>query len=402
MNLSATTQQVDTSAIPPDRLSGDKRRIPELDGLRGIAISLVLIHHFVISLTSPASPLYNRWIHLVLDAAWTGVDLFFVLSGFLLGGILLDNRDARNVLAVFYARRTLRIFPLYFAFLFAFALLQTFWHNKPANQFEHPLPLWAYAVYIQNIFMARAGNFGFNWLAPTWSLAVEEQFYLILPLLMLMLRGRKLVFTLATLIVIAPVYRWHFFGKPGGAHAAYVLLPCRWDALFLGVLGAYLMRSPGFVEGMRKRVWLFYASAAVFGILVVTVGGRASVLGYTWIGLFYLSLVFIALFSPIGWIKRILRAHWLIGLGIIAYGVYLIHVTVLGLSFHIAGYEWVQIVDWRTGLVAVSALAITLAIARISNRYFESPLIRRGHRFKYDRPVQTQVVSLNAETASPA
>lgn len=171
-------------------------RVPQLDGLRGLAILLVLIWHYVACQMDP------KWgslgletfgfrvadtLHALISMTWSGVDLFFVLSGFLLGGILMDHKTSPSFFMTFYVRRVCRLFPLYYLLLLLFGLTTL----APLSQacpglnwlFDHPLPMWSYATFTQNFQMAFKELIGANWLGVTWSLAVEEQFYLILPLI---------------------------------------------------------------------------------------------------------------------------------------------------------------------------------------------------------------------------
>src|SRR5262249_17340303 len=156
--------------------------------IRGLAVLLVLAYHFRIWSSLPegsASPLSHLgWL---FSLTWTGVDLFFVLSGFLIGGVVLDNRDARNFFTVFYGRRCARILPCYLPLPGAFVPAPEL-SGPPTRErgldvlLEGRLPVWTYAVFAQNLFMAGTGVMAPPlWLAPTWSLAVEEQFYLVLP-----------------------------------------------------------------------------------------------------------------------------------------------------------------------------------------------------------------------------
>src|SRR6476619_3815817 len=143
------------------------KRIPQLDGIRGLAILQVLLWHYVAILPSHSRTVLSYLQHL-LCLTWSGVDLFFVLSGFLIGGILLDHRDAPNYFSVFYRRRICRIFPLYYALFLAFVLLRNRLPIGAANGwlFDRPLPLWSYATFTQNFLMSKLGTFGPNWLAP--------------------------------------------------------------------------------------------------------------------------------------------------------------------------------------------------------------------------------------------
>lgn len=186
--------------------------MPQLDGIRGIAILLVLIFHFGVSAVGPQS---NSFVYLVgqsLILTWSGVDLFFVLSGFLIGGILLDNRLAPNYFKVFYIRPICRIFPVYYLWLalfaiFAYVLATLILPGALRPLYENPLPFWSYATLTQNLAMAMAGRFGPQWLDATWSLAVEEQFYLTLPLIIRFVPQRRLPYLLITLIAATPILR---------------------------------------------------------------------------------------------------------------------------------------------------------------------------------------------------
>jgi peptidoglycan/LPS O-acetylase OafA/YrhL len=156
------------------------RRIPELDGVRGMAILLVLIWHYAVVTLSVRPDSVMSYVLGGLSFSWSGVDLFFVLSGFLIGGILLDNREAKNYFRVFYMRRTCRIFPLYFIWFMIFCDLLLaegilFSEERFRWLLANPLPLLSYLTFTQNIPMALQNVFGPNWMAVTWSLAIEEQ-----------------------------------------------------------------------------------------------------------------------------------------------------------------------------------------------------------------------------------
>jgi peptidoglycan/LPS O-acetylase OafA/YrhL len=222
-------------------------RIPEWDGIRGLAILLVVFFHFF-TVSSDTGGLPTRVISAVLSFGWSGVDLFFVLSGFLIGGILMDNRSSANYFKTFYIRRVCRIFPLYFLWLALFFVLP--WllpSNFPgyravfAGGIAH-LPQWGYALFLQNFYIAKVGDFGSFWMAATWSLCVEEQFYLLLPLMIRFVFPRKPLWMFIILVALVPLLRvFLFLFHP--SIFTFVLLPCRADALLLGVLGAYMIRQ---------------------------------------------------------------------------------------------------------------------------------------------------------------
>jgi peptidoglycan/LPS O-acetylase OafA/YrhL len=163
-----------------------RNRIAELDGVRGVAIGLVLIwHYFANGIVAPVEGTWLAHLKSMLGLTWSGVDLFLVLSGFLIGGILLDAKDSPNFFRTFYARRAFRILPLYFILIVLFIegwLLNRSGIATPLRIFNAYIPVWTYPLFVQNFAMVWRGSFGAAWLALTWSLAIEEQFYLLLPL----------------------------------------------------------------------------------------------------------------------------------------------------------------------------------------------------------------------------
>jgi len=219
----------------PQQSHNHQPRIPVLDGVRGLAIVMVMCWHYVrMPLFENTNPLLSG-VGQLLGISWSGVDLFFVLSGFLLGGILIDNRESSNYYKAFYVRRACRIFPLYYAWILVVVCAGAFLgHGKLASLFTNSQPVWPVLTYTQNIaqvFFHYGGGVVF---AVTWSLAIEEQFYLLLPLLIRKVAPRKLPLLLVLLVLSGTVFRllmWYFGPRQGWA--GYVLLPCRWDSLFL-------------------------------------------------------------------------------------------------------------------------------------------------------------------------
>src|SRR5689334_17828355 len=141
------------------------KRIPQLDGVRGIAVLLVIVLHYI------RYPLdHVPAVRFFLEYTWSGVDLFFVLSGFLICGILLDHRESSNYFSVFYIRRSLRILPLYSLCVLSYVLLKD---RIPVEEmFQDGIPTWSYVLFVQNYFMGSEGHFGGVWLGGTWSLAI--------------------------------------------------------------------------------------------------------------------------------------------------------------------------------------------------------------------------------------
>jgi peptidoglycan/LPS O-acetylase OafA/YrhL len=368
------------------------KRIPELDGVRGLACLQVLLLHYVAHQVDMGQSWLGRQAGHLVGMGWTGVDLFFVLSGFLLGGILLDYRRSPGALKVFYVRRACRILPIYFAW---FALLLVLIHVPTVVALcTSSVPIWCFAVHLQNVFMVAHESWGPIWMSATWSLAIEEQFYLVLPAIIYFCPPRRLPAVLGVLmagslacrIVISRLW-------PGEVLATYMLLPCRADALFLGVLGAWAVRDPVLARVLRERVWLLRVATAGLGIGIVVFLSRCWIgstkikeFGFTWIAAFYLGLLLLTLHD-----RRcgaIFRWRPLAALGAISYGVYLFHCPLCWLFHSMLLGQPPRILDWASGGVTLLAFAATLGLAWTSYRFFEAPIIRLGRRWDYAPALQ--------------
>jgi peptidoglycan/LPS O-acetylase OafA/YrhL len=353
---------------------GNGTRSAVLDAVRGVAILQVLVWHYWVPGFLHSKIGGARVLAFLLNMSWTGVDLFFVLSGFLIGGILLDHRDEPNVLPVFYIRRVLRIFPLYAFVLVPFLLGGG--GNKPA-----------YIGFMQNLMWAREGHWGPEWIGVTWSLAVEEQFYLILPAMIRFVPAARLPVLLLVLIALAPGARavaWLGFGN---AYACYMLMPCRMDALFAGVLVAWVVRDPRWRRRLGSSRALVGFSGVGFVLLLGCDADQLSPLfctvGYSAVAVFYAAVVLqLALHPPgSGWPVRLLG--WF---GLHAYGIYLLHCPI----------ELIVARQVATGLPGlIVATVLTLLAAMVSWRMVERPCIRLGHRkFRYGaRPAAAPIAA---------
>jgi peptidoglycan/LPS O-acetylase OafA/YrhL len=357
------------------------QHVPELDGIRGLAILLVLVWHYAVDQT------WGSWIARVGMLTWSGVDLFFVLSGFLLGSILIRYRGGERFYAAFYARRACRIVPLY-ALLLLLYVLSAASLRDPANPghawlFGNAMPLWTYATFTQNLAMAFANTSGAHFLGITWSLAVEEQFYLVLPLLIAFAPLRALPWLLAALIVIAPLLR-----VVAAAHDvdAFVLMPARMDSLLGGVLLACLLSEASTRRWLEARSRFLKWLLAIFllGLAILTLERRAlGVLDHTWLAGLYTVLVAIAVVDRSGAIPRSLRVRWLAGLGVISYGVYLFHQAVSGLLHSAVFARPPRIDSMASAALTLLALAITVTLALAARRLVEAPIIAFGQRVGY-------------------
>jgi peptidoglycan/LPS O-acetylase OafA/YrhL len=359
--------------------------ILELDGLRAIAVVLVLFTHF-----GPESRA-GLFLWKLESVGWIGVDLFFVLSGFLITGILLDGREGQFYYRRFYIRRSLRILPLYYCVLLASLFMQIEQHvgSTAHNLYEAS---W-YFVYLGNVHSAFTDHMpGAPMLGPLWSLQIEEQFYLIFPFLVRNLRPQLLALLLFCVVCLSVSLRWGLYlWNPHWLLVQYVSSPCRLDGLALGGLVALGVR----VGSWRFRpVYIVLVVVSLCGALSGWLAwsgydwstGRNRTFGYSIVALAFTSVLLWVLYFRGGWQTGWLRMRPLRYLGKISYGLYLLQVpayllvanTLSHFGKHlVAGWSW-HTVTWG-GFVAVGVVAVSLA--SLSWYALERPWLRAKDRF---------------------
>ncbi|HRH46580.1 MAG TPA: acyltransferase [Pyrinomonadaceae bacterium] len=392
--MTLTGKTSDSSFLP--------KRIPEIDGLRGIAILGVLAFHlFGEGINYEQSHWLINCLAEISKYGANGVALFFVISGFLIGGILIDNHDSPNYFKTFYVRRIFRIFPLYYGLIVIFYIL------SHANSYHLILiPEWMlgftfsskwYLIFAQNFPMVRDGNLGTGILAPTWSLAVEEQFYLTLPFIIRFVPRKFLTSIILALFGGATIFRAIIWYQTSSLFATKFLMPSCLDLLMIGVLIAILLRFPKSLILMER--YGLKLLIAVFLILMICLSILSNlVLKYspkleenpfilvaTFLSLIYGLLLILAVISkPKEIINKILCNRILRKFGELSYFIYLFHI---GIYFFIS---------WQMGITTKPpfgmiwfvevglTLLITFVLAQLSFEYFEKPLIDYGHKFKYE------------------
>jgi len=372
--------------------------MPELDGVRGVAIAMVMALHFVCSqITAPDSWLERVAAKVTGYGNW-GVDLFFVLSGFLITGILSDTRGAERYFRAFYARRTLRIFPLYYAVLL---VLLVFIPGSLAARYapallrtrEQQLWLW---TYLTNVYIGKVGDFDIPYVSHFWTLAVEEHFYLVWPfvvgglsrVVVMRICVAASLFALALRLALA-------FALPETLYA-HVLTPCRLDALCIGAWFALANRASGGHAALAATV-RGVGLASALGVLATSawhVVRPADVapdaLRETLLALLFGALI-ATVSSPDGphVLKRTLRWGWLGWLGKYSYGLYVYH-GIIGYAFTKHGTlpGFVQAAGSHFGgimLQAVAGTAASIAVAVASYELFEAPFLKLKSRFEPQR-----------------
>jgi peptidoglycan/LPS O-acetylase OafA/YrhL len=382
----------------------DLRRIPQLDGLRGMAIGLVVLHHFIYQFHPPMS--YTLWAITapITALGWSGVDLFFILSGFLIGGILVDARESDHYYSTFYIRRAFRILPLYlFLILVGFLLAELGSHGGRAfGSLSIPhAPWWCYLTFTQNFYFGRHTDT--TWfLQPTWSLAIEEQFYLTLPLLIRKVDKVKLLpFSAGMVLFFCALRSWLYWHGTVNATQCYMLPFCRFDSLFIGVSCALLLRDQKWQTRIQKHSSLVIGTVLVTGCSFFCMNHQLwtrnlvlHTVGFTLIGMFFASLMMLVLTRPQGVVSRAFSYGPLMSLGTISYCVYLIHgpVIVVVDSLLRFGLGQSELQLWASTILGS---VTTIFVAWASWTTFESRMIALGHRFAYGRARTREPVDIH-------
>lgn len=357
----------------------EQGRVGELDGVRALAILMVVAWHYLGITGGPES---TQWRVFRIGAS--GVDLFFVLSGYLITKILLTNAGASNYFSTFYLRRSFRIFPIYFAMVAIYLVGRQFDGVKVL--FDGTVPWWSYILGIQNVWMAIQQTFGATWLGATWSLAVEEQFYLVFPLVVYLTPPRMLSWILVALLVLCPIGRMIDFGL-GDQFGYYVLMPLRADVLAIGALIAWLevfgRASPSMRKAARIVFWIGACFFPVFAWFFIQSGFHMAMWGHSYLVLFYGAALFMVLDKRGALQLAPLRSRVAAFIARISYALYLVHTPVLVLTF--AMVHSAPNLAIRGGiLLTACAFAVAVLICWISYLVVEGPLIRTAHdRFRY-------------------
>lgn len=361
-----------------------KSHMPALDGLRGIAVLLVLAHTF--DLLSRTGRLDDT-----LNAGWIGVQGFFVLSGFLITGVLLDARaprtppgfpakdDAPHVgyYRRFFVRRMLRIFPLYYLALIIAFVIVPFDANPPEGHGAHQFWLWTFTNNYAAAFGKEEHAF-----PHFWSLAVEEQFYLFWPFVVRLL-GRRGIAILAPIAVIAAIVARVLARQNYGVEAAYLFTPCRMDALALGALAAALVRAPtNIFERLPPIALRIGGTVVVLGGLAIgrldRTGAPMQYAGYTVIAI-GCALILLGALDETSAPGGLLAWRPLRRVGMYSYGMYVFHVPLhLYIGLAIVGES--PSAPVALAYIAV-ATAVTFGLAAVSFHLFERPFLALKARF---------------------
>ncbi|MFA6149731.1 MAG: acyltransferase [Chitinophagaceae bacterium] len=357
-----------------------KEYIPHLDGIRGIAILLVLFAHFC---------RFQPFTKLA-EGGWIGVDLFFVLSGFLITGILLESKEKANFFKNFYARRTLRIFPVYYLLLVVLLLIIPFTGIKLPEGYDYFLKVKLfYFLYFQNNLPTFDGWPPNEMLSHLWSLAIEEQFYLIWPLVIYFCNKKQIIFFSVIVILASILLR---YSNPEVTFAYFSSLT-RFDGLILGGIVAIMIR-------FHKKVLEQFAPLVFIAVII----GLGYALwntqwkfsnsnyyfirwGYTAISIFWCCILVFSFsagrFSRL--VNLLYNNRFIKYCGKISYGLYLFHMVIYGffagtLVSFFRSFK-IENLDEHGLLVSICILVMTFMVSMFSFKFFESPILKLKARF---------------------
>lgn len=354
---------------------------PALDVLRGLAICFVVFYH-------------NFGFLTFFKFGWMGVDLFFVLSGYLITDLLMQSRENRYFFRNFYIRRALRIFPLYYLVLIAFFTLSPtlFSQKGPGTTFSYynDNKTWFWS-YFQNWLMVFKGAPPVPFLAHFWSLAVEEQFYIFWPLIIFFVRPisrlRKLIIGLILFSVVLRILTWALY--PNDVEVFYCNTLTRMDSLLMGSLLAVHLK-----EGRSIPSSLIKLSTAAFILLIscsLIIFGNVRqdnlifpTIGYSVSALFFTCMLYLILKNEknlTGWIKHL---HPLSFIGKISYGIYVYHIPIyLVLSATISELLASHNTSFisSAAIISMLSLVLTIAASTISFYYIEKPILNLKKHF---------------------
>jgi len=386
--------------------------IPALDAVRGLAILLVLVFHFSSygHGLPPAGVFADRIFHVISRAGWVGVDLFFVLSGFLITGILYDSKASVHYFRNFYARRVLRIFPVYYGSLVVFLVVLP--HLFPDNDGLRALQsdgFW-YWTYLSNVRIAHDGWPLFGALGHFWSLAVEEQFYVVWPVVVLLCTRSQLI-QIGLFCIGGSLVARVGLTLTGHQTAAFVLTPARMDALAVGAILALTARGPTGVNGIAR---LASPAAGLLSLVLVAIslwrGGLASydpvisTIGHTLLACLFGAVLVLALTSPRHTFPgRMFSSSLLRFFGRYSYALYVFHHPILFFTPGLLPLGWVPTffgsLLLKKFVFIISATAFSVVLALISWHLYETQFLKLKRLFPYQSG-EAEASPFQAESAA--
>jgi peptidoglycan/LPS O-acetylase OafA/YrhL len=362
--------------VSPDRSNVLSGWLPPLDGIRGLAVVMVIMFHGSVGLAR--HNLLERALYSVFGLGWTGVDLFFVLSGFLITGILMNSREAENYFSSFYMRRILRIFPVYYLSLAVVFVLLPLIAPNDMPPIASGLERAGYLFYAQNWIHRTA----FALTGHYWSLAVEEQFYLIWPLIIASFAPKRILQIIIGACAFSILLRFALIAQKADLQTIIWNTFARMDSLLIGAACSIALQSRPVVERLRRYTWWLWCMP------VITLGGLRLIsgpfdqtvplvqgIGFTIIALSYAGFIVAAVLTmgSRSMIQQFLTSRFMRGLGKYSYAAYIWHVAVGRFTW------WCELTLLHRGLPPLVniplVLLITLAVSMCTYALVERPIL---------------------------
>ncbi len=392
----------------PDRKVEDRQAFyhPELDVLRFVAFFAVFLHHALPRdashyISSGFSPAVTQWLLTAKAAGAYGVDLFFVLSSYLITELLLREYANRGKISIssFYMRRALRIWPLYFTFLAATVfVIPTI---IPAERFG-PIYSVSFALFVGN-WVSAAYGLPFSVASPLWSVSVEEQFYLGWPLLLLLFGVKRIKHLAVALIAVAFATRIFLAGYGVEHPGVWCNTLARLDPIAVGAILAFSLRGGAPQIKNTFRFLLCGVSLAGFLFVARYLGqdGPSSIITYSLTALASVASIVAVLQTDAGRLLRHRPYSWLVYLGRISYGLYVFHLLALALVAKLVVIPLLGI-RFNFELRFIAAFLLTVLLAAASYKWLEQPFLKLKKRFSYRTPPETVVpIGSNGHNVEP-
>ncbi|HEY6491330.1 MAG: acyltransferase [Terracidiphilus sp.] len=372
-----------------------RRYVPCLEGIRGYGFLLVFCgHYFQPAQLAHPDTFRLKFLTALASLGLFAVPAFFVLSGYLIGGILYDTRNREGYFRVFYTRRILRVFPVYYVTLLVIAALYVI-RRVPTNYL-----FWTHFLYIQNLFPGYS-----HWpggpvsMIHFWSLAVEEQFYLLWPLVVWLFPDRrKLIGIAASLIGLSCVLRLVAPLVSSSPKAILWFTPTRVDAVLLGVMLG-LIRHDALYEQIKPFAkWVALGGGATVVTLALWKGqpwSKTYLAEEIWIPLVNLTAVavIIAVMEENSVLNRACSQRWVCWLGSLSYSLYVFHLTFFVFFADRLTPRLCDVMRQSFAVLTSGALAfcLTLVLSLLSYRFIEGPVINMKQRMRYGPATQPAI-----------
>jgi peptidoglycan/LPS O-acetylase OafA/YrhL len=390
--------------------TGGSRTLPGLDGLRGVAILLVIFFH--LAQMKPVSK-FDPYFYRLTSYGWSGVDLFFVLSGFLITGILMDAKGTENYFLNFYARRALRILPLYYGFFIGLLVIVPLVGGPSAAkdvQFLHENQWWIW-THTVNWLIALTGNFPPLSVGGWWSLSIEEQFYLLWPVVIVLVPRRKLLPLCLSLVVASALIRFAMAAAGASWEAIFTVTFARMDGIALGAAIAVIARSAAGL-GILKRWPLIIGLLSLAGLITLdflsgtpyqpgatyTYSIRCTLFVWLWGALVVGTLVA----AEGSLLQRLTHFSILRLFGKLSFGLYLFHMnmnpifTSIGFNPDSGIVLMRSVLPWQM-LYLLTAISLSLLCAFLSWHLYEKHFLRLKAFFPVTK---SSLVELSGDTAA--